>query len=791
MGLDRLAAIIGFCSLFVWAAPGAAGTVRWDFEEAGAAWEPAPTDPQTASVVIADDRAARGRQSLAIAGRFPGSMGATYYPWRDWRPYSSLRFQVFVPEGAPGDLDVYVYLKDKQYLWYQAAPFRAPDTGEASIPLKPGAWNRASLDISPTSRVWEAGSHLKSWNRSLYYPREFGIRFFSNQDWQGTLYVDDLRLTGSAEDGEPGLPVDEGEPALKLRRNAHVVPCHEKFELTFYLDRRYENPFDPEVVDVAGHFRAPSGQLLDVPGFYYQDYARMLDGQGNEKLSPVGEPCWKVRFSPTEPGKHEYFVTVNDERGRLRSATGSFTAEPPNDSRGRVRISKADPRYFEFENGDFYFPMGINMRDGGDQAAAQRGTYAFDEFLPAFRQAGLSFVRTWMSAWWASIEWSDKYDSRYDGVGRYCMYNAWRLDHALELAEEEDLFIELTLNSHGQLRRDRFDAEWEYNPYSAANGGPVATPSLFFLSPSAKDLFRQRYRYIAARWGYSQHIMSWDLWNEIDLIDAYPQLKGDVADWHREMAGYLRDVDLGRHLITTHYCLHFSWDAGRSLFQLPNIDYIQADAYWPSKHIADDMNRGYGLRANIEKPYIVIEYGPQTAGIEKKSRQEIEAFYRIGLWGSVVTPMASPAQFWYHDIWMRDAYARHNHALAQFLAGDDRRGQGWSWINSNPKNNPLRPTTTPAHLFVEAMTSPKATYFYGFDLARMVAGDAGRQASPYEGASVDLKRLPDGTYDCEFWDPYVGEVVHNAQVTVTEGNAHVVLPAFTQDVACKMRLRAP
>jgi len=89
------------------------------------------------------------------------------------------------------------------------------------------------------------------------------------------------------------------------------------------------------------------------------------------------------------------------------------------------------------------------------------------------------------------------------------------------------------------------------------------------------------------------------------------------------------------------------------------------------------------------------------------------------------------------------------------------------------------------------MTSPKATYFYAFDLARMVAGDAGRQASAYEGASVDLRRLPDGTYDCEFWDPHVGAVVHNGPVTVTEGNAHVVLPAFTQDVACKMRFRAP
>lgn len=788
--MQRCGALIVSCALLVPLGQTAAETVRWDFEDEAADWIASPVDPNTAAVRVAGDRAARGGHSLAVQGAFPGSIGATYYPWRDWRPYQSLRLQVFVPEGAPDDLDVYVYLKDKQYLWYQTAPFKAPDMGGTSVPLRAGAWNRAAIDISPDSHVWQPGGHLKSWHRSLYYPREFGVRFFANQKWEGTLYVDDIRLIGSAPTQEVSLPADEGEPALKLRRNSDAVPCYEKLELTFYLDREYENPFDPAVVDVVGHFRSPSGQLLDVPGFFYQDYTRMHDSEGFEKLSPVGEPCWKVRFSPTEPGRYEYFVTVSDDRGRLRSATGSFQADPPSDPRGRIRVSKADPRYFEFENGEFYFPMGINMRDGGDQAAAQRGTYAFDEFFPAFQQAGLSYVRTWMCAWWGAIEWTDKYDSRYDALGRYCMYNAWRLDHTLELAEREDLFIELTLNSHGQLRRDRFDAEWQYNPYSAANGGPVAEPSLFFVSPTVKDLFRQRYRYIAARWGYSQHMMSWDLWNEIDLIDAYGQLESDVAEWHRELTSYLRDIDLGRHLITTHFCLHFMWGgAGSSLFTLPNIDYIQADAYWPSKHIADDMNRGYGLRANIEKPYMVIEYGPQTAGLEGKSRQEIEAFFRIGLWGSVVMPMAAPAHFWYHDIWMRDSYAHYNHALARFLEGEDRRGQGWAWINSNPKNNPLRPTPAPAHLFVEAMTSPKATYFYVFDLARVVQGDAARSATPYEGASVDFRRIADGTYEAEFWDPYTGEVVHTSQLTVSEGNAHVVLPAFTQDVVCKMRMQ--
>ena len=37
------------------------------------------------------------------------------------------------------------------------------------------------------------------------------------------------------------------------------------------------------------------------------------------------------------------------------------------------------------------------------------------------------------------------------------------------------MLLELTLNSHGQFRRDKFDAEWEYHPYSARNGGFIAT----------------------------------------------------------------------------------------------------------------------------------------------------------------------------------------------------------------------------------------------------------------------------------------------------------------------------
>jgi len=759
--------------------------VRFDFEEPTTDWFVSENDPNTSGVAVVPMAAPSGQQALGLTGTFPGSLGVSYTPWQDWRPFTTLKVWVQVPKGAPKDIGIYAYLKDRQYLWYQTGLFRDPATDKPTQPLKPGVWMSTTVDLSPGSKAWKAGGHEKSWYRTLFYPREFGIRFFSKTAWQGTVYIDDICLIA------PGTPPKPPTlAALKPTASAQSVAVNEKLELTFPVDREYDNVFNPHEVDVMGHFRRPSGAQMEVPGFFYQDYRRTQDEKGFEKLIPVGAPTWKVRFAAVEPGKHEYYVTLKDNRGEARSPAATFTATPSADPRGRVRVSKQDPRYFEFEDGSFFYPQGINMRDGGNQAAQQKGTYDFDTFFPAFQQAGLQYVRTWMCAWWAGIEWTDKYDSRYDNLGRYCMYNAWRMDHALDLAEQDDLFIELTLNSHGQLRRDKFDAEWEYNPYAAANGGPCATPSLIWTNPTAKEMFRRRYRYIVARWGYSQHIMSWDLWNEIDLIDAYGQLSPDVAAWHAEMSKYLRDIDPWERLITTHYCLHFMWDAGRSLWAVPDIDYLQADAYWPQKEIGDDVSRAYGLRADIAKPYMLIEFGPQTSQIPSLSRSQIEGYFRIGLWTSAVTPMAAPAHFWYNDIWLRDSYAHHHATLAKFLGNEDRRGEGWTWINPDPKQNAAAPTTSPPELFVHAMKSPKATYFYVLNLDRMLAGEVGRKLPPIQGAAVSFQGLPDGQYEVEFWDPYVGEIVATAIVAVQGGRVQVPLPDFLSDLACKLRLTA-
>jgi len=682
----------------------------WNFEDGAGNWAPTEVDAGNISVGLAAGEAGGGKHSLAVAGKVPQSFGAKCRPWENWRGLTTLTFDVKAPADAPKELDLFVYIKDRQYLWFQTAPLHDMASGKRVRNMTPGKWQSFSIDISEDSTVWRPGGHERSWDRVLFYPREFGFRFFCDKSWSGVVLIDNVRLSGS----EPPLgPMTDGKPGpargtIEAQPNAERLKVYEKFELTFKLDRDYDNPFDQRIVDVQGHFLAPDGTQLSVPGFYYQEYRRTLTPDGYEKLIPVGEPCWKVRFAATKPGTYEYYVEVSDVLGQLRSRAARFTALPDSQQRGLVRISQRDPRYFEFENGEFFFPTGINMRDGGDHAERQKGTYDFDHFFKRFNEEHLNFVRTWMCAWWLGAEWSDKYHSRYDDIGRYCLYNGWRFDYMLDLAERYGLYLEITLNSHGQFRRDKFDAEWQYNPYSVKNGGFIPSPAMFFTSTKAKELIEQRNRYIIARWGYSPHIMSWDLVNEVDLSEGYD--RAEVARWHREMARYIKGIDIHDHLITSHICLY--WGYGTELWDLPEIQYIQADAYW-KRESEEGMNECWKAREQYDKPFLFIEYGPQTASLPIPAASWKRDF-RVGMWVSNLMPTAAPAQFWYNREWEEYALYQYQPGLLAYNAGEDRRGKALKTIAANGSAPGSQKLT------VQAMGNGRQAYFYAYSFDNMI-----------------------------------------------------------------------
>ncbi len=149
----------------------------------------------------------------------------------------------------------------------------------------------------------------------------------------------------------------------------------EKLEIRFNLDTQYVNPFDPSEVDANAEIIAPSGKILTLPAFYTWDFDRTLDG-GIEKFIAKGAPYWAVRFTPVESGTYSFNLRVNDSSGENR--TGSLTFESTLSSgRGFVRVNMNNPRYFVFDNGEPYVPLGFNIC----WADNNNGSFYYDYFL--------------------------------------------------------------------------------------------------------------------------------------------------------------------------------------------------------------------------------------------------------------------------------------------------------------------------------------------------------------------------------------------------------------------------
>jgi hypothetical protein len=107
----------------------------------------------------------------------------------------------------------------------------------------------------------------------------------------------------------------------------------------------------------------------------------------------------------------------------------------------------------------------------------------------------------------------------------------------------------LCLLNHGAFS-ETTNAEWASNPYNAALGGPLKQPGDFVSDPAARDLFKRRLRYIAARWAAYPSLGVWEWWNEINWTPISDEA---LKPWITEMTGEMQNYDLDFCTLRTEY----------------------------------------------------------------------------------------------------------------------------------------------------------------------------------------------------------------------------------------------
>ncbi len=256
------------------------------------------------------------------------------------------------------------------------------------------------------------------------------------------------------------------------------------------------------------------------------------------------------------------------------------------------------------------------------------------------------------------------------GLGRYYRKTAERLDEVFLLAEERGIYMMLTLDYHGIFKSyvDSWgsNAEWRTNPYNAANGGPCESPVDFFTSAEAKRIYKNKLRYLVARWGYSTNLACWELWNEIDNVMEWQDVPAStIVSWHKEMTKYLKQIDPYGHLIST----SISHREIPNLWKIENIDFSERHLYGPGRDISDIKNSIWEYVKDFNKPNVVSEFALGWRGPGKDfTGESYEREMHNGLWRGMFAPTPIlPLTWWWEWHYYKGHYF-HFKAAADFVS---------------------------------------------------------------------------------------------------------------------------
>lgn len=420
-----------------------------------------------------------------------------------------------------------------------------------------------------------------------------------------------------------------GAPSLASVRLSQISPTtrpiatYDLIEWRVELDRSYDNPFDPEQIAVDATFTAPDGKTLRVPGFWC--------GPPADKT-----PSFHVRFAAAAAGAWKLTVSARDAGGESQSDAIPFDviAAANGNNRGFIRRSERSPRYFQFDSGKAYLPIGLNLAWPGKE-----GLSAYENWFSKLSANGGNFARIWI------CHPNTPYETKQAGPGKYDQDACAYYDAMLESAQRHGIHCMLTFNNHRDLLiRDEYGmAQWPEQPYNAVNGGPCATPAEFITDPEAQELYRRRLRYSVARWSAYTSVFCWEFWNEqtFTRVEIPPS-------WTQRMARHLKSIDPFTHPVSTSYGQVWQDE----VWKMSEIDLTQEHLY-PGGSCRDATgpvtSAIHELRA-FGKPALVAELG-----LGDGVREDQVDVYGVGtnlhnaMWSSLMSGSCGAAALWWWD----------------------------------------------------------------------------------------------------------------------------------------------
>lgn len=525
-----------------------------------------------------------------------------------------------------------------------------------------------------------------------------------------------------------------------VRPNRTELGRFEKFELKISLESAFDNPFDPDQVDLGAEFTAPSGKKWNIWGFYNP-------GDWNS--------LWMVRFTPDETGSWSYVVKVTDSQGAAESGEGRFSVTD-SPRHGFLKIAP-NRRYLEYNDGTSFYGIGMWYNDSYEEFGRGQITEAGLDELKKYGAGFISFFPTPL-------------ETMGTGLGRYDQNRCGRMDQLFEWCEKRDMHISWNVWFHSYISEKIWgggNARYRFTPYK------LACRAVDFFQDSTAWTYQEKlYRYMIARWGYSPSLFLWFVVDEIDGTEGW--VEGDTtkaAEWSKKVHNYFKEHDPCNRPTTGTRCGAFKsyWPAGYEIFDIAAREIYEAQGFpmpksgkvtAQSESPLQASYRNYAgeirkLWNSYKKPLILGETGWDHTYYEPGMPGYLATYHNI-LWVSLTTGLSMSPFWWAHSEWINDAVVTNQWlSLSRFVSDIDFAG--------------LDPV--PADISADS----------GCDAYGIRSGDKifGWIVNPKESAAnarFTVKGLPDGEYEVQLYRTWRGEYLEKHTVACSGGKLVDTIP---------------
>jgi hypothetical protein len=526
---------------------------------------------------------------------------------------------------------------------------------------------------------------------------------------------------------------------LSVRADSRPVGLYEKFELRIDLKATYDNPFDPEQVNLSAEFTSPSGKKQTVWGFYNPTSWASL---------------WMVRFSPTEKGTWRYIVKVTDSQGTAQSRAGTFEAQD-SPHHGFITIAP-NQRYLKYSDGSSFYGVGMWYNDSYEQFNEGGIT---EDGLDNLKERGANFISFFPTP----------LETMGTSLGRYDQNRCGRLDQLFEWCEQRDIHISWNVWFHSYISMAVWgggNSRYRNNPYSL-----ISSAKDFFASEEAWKYQQKLYRYMIARWGYSRALFLWFVVDEINGTEGWTQGDHDVAEqWCRKVDEYFNKYDPYSRPTTGTQSGGIGqwWPGGYEIFDIAAREIYEAQGHpmpKSGKLGPNDENplqysyRNYATQVRnlwdgFHKPAIVGECGWDHTYYEPGTPGYL-AMYHNAIWVSLANGLCATPFWWSYSSWINDSVVTNQMLyFSQFVSKIDFAAKDFE----------------PAEI-----TSPNCDA-WAMRAGEFVIGWIVNPRTSVANESFTVSGLPDGRYELRLYRTWQGRYMDPQIIESRDGKLTYTIP---------------